>query len=259
MNQLLIITGANGQVGSFLARSWADSRQPLLLLYHDDSSRLEDLRGQEGILLVSCDLLDLNALKTAVDKACQILNAVPACLVHTAAVRSYDAKTLASGDPEVWQEVFGTNVTMAFYVLKACLPGMLEQKFGRIVLFGSNVVSTGLNRGSAYAAAKAAIVNLARSVALETASDNVLINSISPAPVETDLQSDFEGAYLAFRQNYFEAYRRLSPSGKLISLDEIRHLSELLLSPGLANLTGQNIVLDGGMSAPLPNPQGTGR
>ncbi|MDD4223477.1 MAG: SDR family NAD(P)-dependent oxidoreductase [Candidatus Cloacimonetes bacterium] len=258
MKPLLIITGANGQVGSFLAKSWAGSRQPLLLLYHKDSSRLEALRDQSGIHLSSCDLRDLDELKASVDEACHILNAVPASLVHTAAVRSYDAQTMANGDPEIWQEVFGTNVTMACNVLKACLPGMLEQKFGRIVLFGSNVVSTGLNRGSAYAAAKAAIVNLARSVALETAPDNVLINSISPAPVETDLKSDFEGAYLAFRQSYFEAYRRLSPTGKLISLDEIRHLSELLLSSGLANLNGQDIVLDGGLSAPLLNPQGTG-
>lgn len=258
MNRLLIITGANGQVGSHLARSWAESRLPLLLLVHSGSERLEDLRSKPGILIKTCDLLDPDALSSSLEEACVALNAVRASLVHTAAVRSYDAKTLAEGEPEVWQEVFNTNVNMTCNVLRACLPGMLQERFGRIVLFGSNVALTGLNRGSAYAAAKAAIVNLARSVALETAPDNVLINAISPAPVETDLESDYEGEYLAFRQRYFAAYRAASPTGKLISQDEIRHLAELLLSPELANLNGQNILLDGGMSAPLLNPQGMG-
>ncbi len=258
MNRLLIISGANGQVGSHLARSWADKRLPMLLLVHSEDERLKDLRSRPGIMIKACDLRDLAALKSSMDEACVHLNAVPASLVHTAAVRSHDAKPLAEGEPEIWQEVFHTNVSMAYNVLKACLPGMLEARFGRIVLFGSNVALTGLPSGSAYAAAKAAIVNLARSVALETAPDNVLINSISPAPVETDLESDYQGEYLAFRQRYFEAYRRQNPTGKLISLDEIRHLSELLLNPELANLTGQNIVLDGGLSAPLLNPQGKG-
>lgn len=252
MKRLLIITGANGQVGSHLAAHWAEARQPMLLLYHKDNGRLAKLRNREGIYLRSCDLRDLEALKRTVDEACGYFGAVPAGLVHTAAVRSYDAKTLAEGDPGVFNEVISANVTMAYNVLRACLPGMLEHKFGRIVLFGSNVALTGLNSGSAYAAAKAAIVNLVRSVALETARDNVLINAISPAPVATDLASDYEGEYLAFRQRYFEAYRRVSPTGKLVSIPEIRVMAEFLLSPELENFTGQNMVIDGGSSAALP-------
>lgn len=252
MKPLLIITGANGQVGSHLASSWAENSQPMLLLYHEDKSRLAELQNREGIILRSCDLRDLEALQSMVDEACGMLDAVPACLVHTAAVRSYDAKSLAESDPGVFNEVFGTNVTMAYNILRTCLPGMLECKFGRIVLFGSNVAQIGLNRGSAYAAAKAAIVNLARSVALETARDNVLINAISPAPVATDLASDYEGEYLVFRQRYFEACQRLSPTGKLVSKAEIRVIVEFLLNPELENLTGQNMVIDGGSSTALP-------
>ncbi len=252
MKPLLIITGANGQVASHLARAWADTRQPLLLLYHKDSRRINTLSDKKGICVSSCDLSDLEALKTSINQACEALNAVPAYLVHTAAVRSYDAKPLAESDPEVFQHVFSTNVNMAYNILRACLPPMLTAKFGRIVMFGSNVVLTGLNMGAAYAAAKSAIVNMVRSVALEAAPDNVLINSISPAPVETDLESDYEGEYLAFRQRYFELYRRLSPTGKLVSLEEIRLVAELLLSRELQNYTGQNIVIDGGASAPLP-------
>jgi NAD(P)-dependent dehydrogenase (short-subunit alcohol dehydrogenase family) len=151
----------------------------------------------------------------------------------------------------MFDEVFNSNVTMAYNAVRACLPGMLERKFGRLLLLGSNVVQTGLPSGSAYAAAKAAIVNLVRSVALEAAPSNVLINAISPAPIETDLEADYQGEYLAFRQRYFETYKKMSPTGKLISLEELRLTIEFLLDSGLQNLTGQNIILDGGLSAPI--------
>lgn len=258
MKQLLIITGANGQVGSYLAQAWAETRLPMLLLINSDGRRLEKLSSRPEIMIKACDLRDLAAFKAALDEACQALDAVPARLVHTAAIRSYDARTLAEGEPLIWSEVFNANVSMAYNVLKACLPGMLSGKFGRIVMFASNVVQSGLHSGSAYAAAKAAIVNLVRSVALEAAPDNVLINAISPAPVETDLESDYEGEYLAFRQRYFAAYRAASPTGKLVSMQELKRVAELLLSEELDNLTGQNLVIDGGASTLLPASPETG-
>jgi NAD(P)-dependent dehydrogenase (short-subunit alcohol dehydrogenase family) len=116
-------------------------------------------------------------------------------------------------------------------------------------MFGSNVVQTGLYRGSAYAAAKAAIVNLVQSIALETASANVLINAISPAPIETSLEEEYTGDYLAFRKHYFEEFRQMSPTGKLVSKEEIWLFCETLLSDKLENFTGKNIIIDGGFSA----------
>lgn len=253
MSGLVIITGANGQLGSYLAKHWADQKRPLLLFYHRNSNRIDELRERPGICLKSCDLRDLDAFKTALQEGCDELGLLPSGLVHTAAIRSYDSKILAEGDPKIFNEVFSTNVSMAYNAVRACLPGMMKRKFGRIVLLGSNVVEIGLHSGSAYAAAKAAIVNLVRSVALEVASSNVLINAISPAPVETDLAEDYEGEYLAFRQRYFERYKKMSPTGKLISLEELRLTAEFLLEPRLQNLSGQNLILDGGLSAPLLN------
>ncbi len=253
MNGLVVITGANGQLGSYLAKAWAEGKQQLLLLFHQDTKRIDELRGLPGICLKSCNLLDLTALKTALEEGCQELGAQPAGLVHCAAIRSSDAKTLAESDPKMFDEVFSSNVTMAYNAVRACLPGMLKREYGRILLLGSNVVQTGLPSGSAYSAAKAAIVNLVRSVALEAAPSNVLINAISPAPIETDLEADYQGEYLAFRQRYFETYKKMSPTGKLISLEELRLTVEFLLDSSLQNLTGQNIILDGGLSAPILN------
>ncbi len=249
--KLLIITGANGQVGSYLARSHAGGGDPLLLLYHEDVARITDLRGNEGLSLKACDLTSFNETSSAIQAASRELDAIPARLIHTAAQRSYDAKPLAESDPEIFSQVLQTNLMMAYNVLRVCLPDMIANGFGRIVLFGSNVVSTGLRNGAAYSAAKAGIVNLVRSVALETASANVLINSISPSPVETDLEADYSGDYLKFRREYFERFRRLSPTGKLVSKKEIKSVVELLLSEDIENLNGANVTIDGGLSIAL--------
>lgn len=249
--KLTIITGANGQVGSFLARIYSESRTPLLLLYHKKTDRIIDLDKLHGVTLKSCDLCDADQVKQVIDCASRDNSAVPAYLIHTAAVRSSDAKSVAEGDPDTFANVFRQNLMGAYNILRYTLPAMREKKFGRIVLFGSNVVNTGLANGAAYASAKAAIVNLCRSAALENAANGILINCISPAPVDTKLEEDYQGEYLAFRRRYFEKALKLSPTGKLVSKEEIRVVTDLLLSDSLINLNGENIILDGGFSAQI--------
>lgn len=246
---LTVITGANGQIGSFLAHSYAQARKPLLLLYHQAKGRLAELENDPGLILLSCDLCDADAVKQALDTAVQTLSATPAYLIHTAAVRSSDAQTVADSDPHFFGTVLKQNIMAAYNILRFTLPFMRATSFGRVVLFGSNVVQTGLANGSAYAAAKAAIVNLAKSTALENASRNILVNCISPAPVETRLEEDYAGEYLAFRKDYFEQIRKSTPTGKLVSKAEIKSVIDLLLSASIDNLSGQNIVLDGGFSS----------
>ena len=248
-NKLTILTGANGQVGSFIAHKLANLNKHLLLLYHNSFNRIEDLADKENVMLLSCHLENIDDVNIAINCAVENLTASPAYLIHTAAIRSYDAMPLAQTSPEIFKEVLSSNLEMAYNVLRTCLPFMLQNRFGRIVMFGSNVVQTGLYRGSAYAAAKAAIVNLVQSIALETASANVLINAISPAPIETILEEEYTGDYLAFRKRYFEEFRQMSPTGKLVSKEEIWLFCETLLSDKLENLTGKNIIIDGGFSA----------
>lgn len=247
--ELTIITGANGQIGSYLAHSYAQERKPLLLMYNLENGRIAGLQNLPGVMLVSCDLCDAESVQQTLAAAVQALSATPAYLIHIAAVRSSDAQTVADSDPQIFGTVLNQNVLAAYNILRCALPYMRANSFGRVVLFGSNVVQTGLANGSAYAAAKAAIVNLAKSAALENAASNVLVNCISPAPVETKLEEDYTGEYLDFRREYFEQIRKASPTGKLVSKAEIKSVIELLISASIANLNGQNIILDGGFSS----------
>jgi 3-oxoacyl-[acyl-carrier protein] reductase len=244
---LTLITGANGQIGSYLARDFALQREPLLLLVHDRRERLQGLESPGRVAIRGCDLTRPDSVKAVLAEACAGLDAHPACVVHTAAVRSEDARGVADADPEVFARVFSQNLMAAFNLLQAVLPSMREYRFGRIVLFGSDVARTGLANGSAYASAKAALINLMRSAALENARHGILLNAISPAPVDTDLEQDYAGAYLKFRQAYFAAYKERSPTGKLISLKEIALITKCLLDPALENLIGREIILGQGI------------
>lgn len=244
-NKLYIVTGANGQIASYLAEHIAqDSQVQLNLFYHIRKDRLVQFDNMQHVRLVPCDLQDYTAVKQVVSEL-KIDDEVELHLIHAASVRSFDAAALMDSDPDIWFSIFDANLKGTYNLLREVLPLMHKNRFGRIVIFGSNVTKIGLAKGTAYAAAKAAMVNIVKSLALEHAADNILINAISPAPVDTKLQEDFSGEYLQFRQKYFEEYKRKSATHSLVSKQELLLLCNILLSSELTNLTGQEIFIEG--------------
>jgi len=239
----IMITGANGQLGSFLAKNYYQEGYRLVLLYHRRTDRIDGLLAKSEVLAERIDLSDYAGLNGLMANR----KVYPDVLIHCASLRSSDAKALTETDPAMFKSVIETNLLSAYHVLRAVLPEMQEKGFGRVILMGSNVTRSGLAQGSAYAAAKAAIVNLGKSVARELAKANVLINSVSPAPVETDLEADYQGEYLEFRKAYFAEYLNNVPSGKLVTKLELKKVIDLLISDEIANLTGQEIFIEGGM------------
>lgn len=234
----IMITGANSQIGSFLARQYEAEGRDLVLLYHKNDHRIAKLKSRK----LAIDLRDLKALEKLVSK----LKIEIDCLIHCSAVRSEDAQALAETDPLQFKQVFDENFYPAYNVLRAILPQMMDRHFGRVILFSSEVTRSGLPHGSAYAASKAAIANMCKSAALECASANVLINTIAPAPVDTALEEDFSGPYLIFRKAYFADHIAGSASKQLVSIAEIKQLADLLISEEIRSLCGEEIFLTGG-------------
>ena len=122
---------------------------------------------------------------------------------------------------------------------------MKRQKNGRIVLLGSNVSRIGLPNGSAYAASKSAIANLSRTVALEEAENNILINTISPGPIQID-DSHFGEEYRKFRASYYKKMLMQIPLKRLATLEDLYNLIEFLLSDKNSYITGEEIFVTGG-------------
>ena len=243
MKKSILITGANGQLGSYLAKAYHEEGHRLILLYHIRNERIKVFCGSaEG----SCASIDLTSY-SELDKRCKSNLWQPDVIVHCAAMRSSDAQPLATTNPQFFQQVFNTNFYGCYNLLRVFLPIMQEKGQGRVIIMGSNVSRSGLKNGCAYSAAKAACVNLVKSAAQEMAKHNVLINTISPAPLDTKLEEEYSGDYLNFRMSYFAEYLKKVPSGKLVGKEEIKRVIDLLSDENLHNLTGQEIFLEGGL------------
>ncbi len=242
-DRTVLITGANGQTGSYLARHYLDKGASLVLLYHRRDDRIKALLSYTNVTAIAIDLCDEHALAQLLIPV--IGKTMPDTLIHCASVRSSDAKTLAETETQIWDSVFRTNVMGFYNICKVVLPLMQEKCFGRVVLMGSNVTQSGLASGSAYAASKAAMVNMLKSLALENAAHDIKLNAISPGPLETVLEEDYQGEYLEFRKNYFRAYLENSKTGKLTPLSEIAQICDMLISSKLQNLSGEEILVEG--------------
>jgi 3-oxoacyl-[acyl-carrier protein] reductase len=142
---------------------------------------------------------------------------------------------------EDWDAVLATNLTAAFRCTRAALRGMLRARWGRVVNVGS-VIALGANPGQAnYAAAKAGLIALTRTLAREVGSRGITVNAVLPGYVETDMTADLSEAA---RQNLAGriALERLGRP------DEIAQAVAYLCSPAGSYITGHALVVDGGLS-----------
>jgi acetoacetyl-CoA reductase len=142
---------------------------------------------------------------------------------------------------EQWQRDIDVNLTGAFRVIQACLPGMRERGFGRIVVISSGAARSGLPGQVAYAASKAGLLGLTKTVAAENAHKGITANAILPGLVATE-------AVLAMPPEILEAGRASTPTQALVEPSEIADLVALLASERAArSITGEAISVDGGV------------
>ena len=240
----ILISGSNGNLGSFYAQKQLESTDNnLILLYHKRNDRIKPMQDKfpQRVRLIKADITDYNELLQKLDLPDMKIDA----LLHTASKRSSDFMILEKTNPKHWQDVISTNILGTYNILKIVLCKMKRQKNGRIVLLGSNVSRIGLPNGSAYAASKSAIANLSRTVALEEAENNILINTISPGPIQID-DSHFDEEYRKFRASYYKKMLMQIPLKRLATLEDLYNLIEFLLSDKNSYITGEEIFVTGG-------------
>ena len=137
---------------------------------------------------------------------------------------------------DTWTHGVERNLTSVFLLTKAVLPHMREHRWGRIVNVASTTGTTGAMLGeAAYAAAKAGIVGLTKTVALEYAADGITANAVAPGWIATGSQTEHE-----------VAQGRVTPAQRSGTPDEIAHVIASLCAPGASYITGQCITVDGG-------------
>jgi len=149
-------------------------------------------------------------------------------------------KTVRRMAPEEWDHVIHVNLSGAFYASKAVLNQMLERGYGRIINISSIIGSAGGFGQANYAAAKSGLFGLTMSLALETASKGITVNTVTPGFIVTDMTAAVPPAAM-------EKVVARIPAGRLGEPDEVARVVEFLADPESAYITGQVYPVNGGL------------
>ncbi|MCY1369500.1 D-beta-hydroxybutyrate dehydrogenase [compost metagenome] len=150
----------------------------------------------------------------------------------------------------MWQSTIAVNLTGTFHCIQAALPGMLKEKWGRVINVASTAGLIGYGYVSAYCAAKHGVVGLTRSLALETAQKGVTVNAVCPGYTETDIVRGAVSNIVDKTGMTPEAARAKlaarNPQRRLVQPEEVAETVAWLALPASASVNGQAIAVDGG-------------
>jgi 3-oxoacyl-[acyl-carrier protein] reductase len=236
--QVALVTGGSRGIGLAIARELAAAGARVAVVARNEAGALQaagSLPG-EGHRGFACDVADPEAA-SALIKAVEEMGSLD-ILVNNAGV-TRDNLLMRIKD-EDWSAVLDTNLRGAFNLIRAASRGMMKRRAGRIINITSVVGITG-NKGQAnYAASKAGLIGLTKSVAKELGSRGVLVNALAPGYIETDMTAELPEA----ARESLMAQIALERMGRP---EDIAPVVRFLAGPGAAYITGQTIVVDGGM------------
>lgn len=253
-NRVAIVTGAASGLGLAMAEVMAANGARVTLADIDEAGlarAVERLKREAGAVESAVvDVADLARLRTAIDGVAarhgRLDVAFANCGISAGPGIVVPEGRMEALDLAKWNEVLHVNLTSVFETVRAAARHMKPQKSGRIIVTAS-IAGLKAERmvGYAYAATKAALINLVRQAALELAPDNVLVNAIAPGPFLTNIA----GGRLHRDKEVVRQFERMVPLGRLAQPDELKGLALLLASPASSFITGAVIPIDGGTVA----------
>jgi 3-oxoacyl-[acyl-carrier protein] reductase len=233
-----LITGASGSIGREIA-VLLHSRGAEVALSGTRIEPLNQLAAElkERCHVLPCDLGDAEATNKLIQQAEEAMGEVD-ILVNNAGLTK-DGLMVRMKD-EDWQKVLDVNLGAAFRLSRAALKGMMKRRWGRIINITSIVGVTG-NPGQAnYAASKAGMIGMAKSLAMEVASRGITVNCIAPGFIESPMTE-------MLQPEQKEVILNKIPAGRMGSPIDIASAALYLASPDAAYVTGQTLHINGGM------------
>ena len=229
-SRVVLITGGSKGIGLACARHFAALGDRVAVTYNSSPPASE-------FFAVKCDVTDTDQVNAAFDAVEAHLGPVQV-LVSNAGITK-DTLILRMSEDD-FATVLDANLTAAFRVCKRATQGMLRARSGRIILISSVVGMLGSAGQANYAASKAGLVGLGRSLARELGSRSITVNVVAPGPVDTEMTA-------ALNEKQMQQITDAVPLGRTATVDEIAGVVTFLASPTAAYITGAIIPVDGGL------------
>ncbi len=237
-NRVAFVSGASRGIGRACAIELAQAGAKLVLAARDRAKLEETAAQAPGAVIVEMDLASPESIKDAFARAAKEAGSPITILVNNAAITK-DTLALRM-KKEDWDSVIDTNLTGSFLCCQQVLHGMMRERWGRIVNISSIVGETG-NAGQAnYAASKAGLIGLTKSLAQEMASRNITVNAVTPGFIETDMTA-------VLSPEVKEAILAKVPLKRLGSPADVAAAVRFLASDAAAYITGHVLAVNGGM------------
>ena len=244
-----LITGASRNIGREIAVTFAREGAGLMLNTRQSAPELDAVAAQCRELgaptaAALCDVADPAAVRRMVADGIDRLGKID-ILVSNVAIRPHKPLTDVSDDE--WHQVINTNLSSAFYLCKAVLPGMLGRRSGSIIAIGGQSAITGRPNTAAVTAAKTGLLGLIRAIAAEAAPHNVRANMVNPGATDTSRQHP--EWYPEFQGNISRgSAQHLSelPMGRQATVQDVANACLFFASDESAYITGDSVNVMGG-------------
>ncbi|HEV3268712.1 MAG TPA: 3-oxoacyl-ACP reductase FabG [Acidimicrobiales bacterium] len=234
MSRHVIVTGASRGIGAAIAQLFIDQGDRVVALSRSG-------QAPEGCAKsFAVDVSDSKAVNEAVKAAIEEFGPVEVAVVNAGVTR--DGLAMRMSD-EQWRDVVSTNLDGAFYTARATMASMVRARSGSIIFIGSVSPFIGVPGQANYAAAKAGLVGLARSLAKEVASRSVTVNVVAPGLIDTDMTTDLGAAK--------DTMVAMIPLGHVGQPSDIAGVVGFLASNLARYITGAVIAVDGGLALGL--------
>ena len=238
-----VVTGGSRGIGRAICLELARGGANVMLCYAgNEQAALDTVAACEALgakaAAMRCDVSKTDEVKALVDAALQQFGAVHILVNNAGITRDGLLMTMKE---DAWDQVLDTNLKGAFLTMKAVARTMMKQRYGRIVNL-SSVVGLHGNAGQVnYAARKAGVIGMTKSLAKELASRGVTVNAVAPGFIDTDMTA-------ALPQAARDALLPTIPTQRLGAAEEVAQAVAFLASDQAAYITGQVLAVDGGMS-----------
>ncbi len=242
-DQTAVVTGASRGIGRAIALKLADLGANVAFNYQSSQEHALSLEKEltaKGVKAkASCvDIKDFEQVKKWIDDTKVEFGGLDVLVNNAGIIRD---KALMMMSPDDWHQVIETNLTGVFNATRASIVTFMKQKKGLIVNISSVSGVIGLPRQINYSASKGGINAFTKALAKEVASFGIRVNALAPGFIETEILS-------GFNEEQKKKIIDMIPLGRIGSVNDVADGVEFLLSPEAAYITGQVIVIDGGLA-----------